>query len=100
MDVCAMPYRLTGNTQLADPLKMYEYLAAGKPIVSVPLDFADDVRPLVRTARNADEWIAAIEEALTLDSPDLRVARQTVAQDNTWDRRVEQISHLVATALK
>ena len=100
MDVCAMPYRLTGNTQLADPLKMYEYLAAGKPIVSVPLDFADDVQPFVPTAGNADEWIAAIEEALTLDSRDLRVARQAVAHDNTWDQRVEQISQLVTTALK
>lgn len=100
MDVCAIPYRLTGNTQLADPLKMYEYLAAGRPIVSVPLDFADDVQPFVRTAATADEWIAAIEEALTGDSADLRVARQTVAHDNTWDQRVEQISNLVATALK
>ena len=100
MDVCAIPYRLTGNTQLADPLKMYEYLAAGRPIVSVPLDFADDVQPLVRTAATADEWIAAIEEALTGDSADLRVARQTVAHDNTWDQRVEQISNLVVTALK
>ena len=47
----------------------------GKPIVSVPLDFADDAQPFVRTARDADDWIAAIEEALTLDPPRLRVAR-------------------------
>jgi glycosyltransferase involved in cell wall biosynthesis len=100
MDVCAIPYRLTGNTRLADPLKMYEYLAAGKPIVSVPLGFADDVQPFVRTARDADEWIVAIEEALTLDSPDLRGARQAVAHNNTWDQRVEQISHFVTTALE
>ena len=47
----------------------------GKPIVSVPLDFADDAQPFVRTARDADDWIAAIEEAQTLDPPTHRVAR-------------------------
>ena len=99
MDVCTIPYRVTGNTKLADPLKLYEYLAAGKPIVSVPREFADDVRPFVYTGTDADGWIAAIEEALALDSPELRATRQAVAQDNTWDKRIDQISHLVMAAL-
>lgn len=100
MDVCAIPYRLTGNTQVADPLKMYEYLAAGKPIVSVPRDFADDVRPFVRSAGDADEWIAAIEDALAHDTHGLRASRMAVAHDNTWDQRVEQISRLVTAAME
>ena len=99
MDVAVMPYQLTRNIQLGDSLKMYEYLAAGKPIVSVPLEFAEDVRPFVHTAATADEWIAGIEEALALDSPELATARQAVAHDNTWDQRVGQISHLIRTAL-
>jgi glycosyltransferase involved in cell wall biosynthesis len=99
MDVCTIPYRVTGNTQLADPLKLYEYLAAGKPIVSVPRDFSDDVRPFVRTGAGADEWVAAIEESLATDSPELRAARQAVAHDNTWDQRIDQISHLIRAAL-
>ena len=99
MDVCTIPYRVTGNTELADPLKLYEYLAAGKPIVSVPREFADDVRPFVYTGADADEWIAAIEEALALDSPELRATRQAVAQENTWDKRIDQISHLIMAAL-
>ena len=99
MDVCTIPYRRTGNTQLADPLKLYEYLAAGKPIVSVPHAFADDVRPHVSMAADADEWIGAIEDALAGDSPELRAGRQAVAQGNTWDERVRQISHLVKAAL-
>jgi glycosyltransferase involved in cell wall biosynthesis len=99
MDVCTIPYRLTGNTQLADPLKLYEYLAAGKPIVSVPRAFADDVRPFVRTGADADEWVGAIEESLALDSPERQAARQAVAHDNTWDQRIGQISQLIRRAL-
>jgi glycosyltransferase involved in cell wall biosynthesis len=99
MDVCTIPYRVTGNTKVADPLKLYEYLAAGKPIVSVPREFADDVRPFVYTGAGADEWIAAIEKALALDSPELRATRQAAAQENSWDKRIDQISHLVMAAL-
>jgi glycosyltransferase involved in cell wall biosynthesis len=100
MDVCTIPYRVTGNTELADPLKLYEYLAAGKPIVSVRREFADDVRAFVHTGADADEWIAAIEQALALDSPDVTAARQAVARDNTWDHRIDRISHLIAAALE
>lgn len=99
MDVCTIPYRVTGNTELADPLKLYEYLAAGKPIVSVPREFADDVRPFVRTGADPDEWVAAIDESLSIDSPELRGARQAVAHDNTWDQRIDQISRLITAAL-
>jgi glycosyltransferase involved in cell wall biosynthesis len=99
MDVCTIPYRVTGNTEVADPLKLYEYLAAGKPIVSVPREFADDVRPFVYTGAGADGWVAAIEEALAADSPDLRAKRRAVAQENTWDKRIDQISHLAMAAL-
>jgi glycosyltransferase involved in cell wall biosynthesis len=99
MDVCVMPYRLTRNIQLGDSLKLYEYLAAGKPIVSVPLDFADDVRPFVLVAHDADEWIAAIDDALANDDRAVRDGRLGVARHNNWDQRVDQISHLIAQVL-
>jgi len=99
MDVCTIPYRVTGNTEVADPLKLYEYLAAGKPIVSVPREFADDVRPFVYTGAGADGWVAAIEAALAADSPELRAKRQAVAQENTWAKRIDQISQLAGAAL-
>jgi glycosyltransferase involved in cell wall biosynthesis len=100
MDVCLIPYRLTENKRLADPLKVYEYLAAGKPVVSVPLDLADDVRPLVRTGRDAAAWVTAIDEALGERRPDLEDARQAVAFANTWDERVSRISTHILDALE
>jgi len=99
MDVCVMPYRVTRNIQLGDSLKMYEYLAAGKPIVSVPLDFAAEVRPFVRVAHDADGWIAAIDDALAHETRDAQAARRALARENTWDQRVDQISHLIGEAL-
>jgi len=99
-DVCLIPYVLTENKCLADPLKLYEYLAAGKPVVSKPIPglsaFGDDV---VTRASDAAEWIGAIEDALHTDSRDRIARRQAVARQHTWDDRVELISGLIARAL-
>lgn len=100
MDVCLIPYRLTENKLLADPLKVYEYLAAGKPVVSVPLEeLADDVARLVAVGPDAETWIAAIEDALASDNSERQDARQAVAFANTWDERVRRISTHVLEAL-
>ena len=37
-DVCLIPFKLNSITHAVDPVKLYEYLSGGKPVVSVPLD--------------------------------------------------------------
>jgi glycosyltransferase involved in cell wall biosynthesis len=95
-DACLIPYVLSENKQLADPLKLYEYLAAGKPVISKPLPLSDDVRGVVASADGPDEWIEAIDRALRTDSTALVAQRQAIARRNTWDARVERISQLIA----
>lgn len=97
-DTCLIPYVLTENKQLADPLKVYEYLAAGKPIVSKPLTALAPFRDLVSVASTADEWIDAIEHAIHDHSPERVARRQAIARQNTWDERVERIARLIAAA--
>src|SRR6185295_9770321 len=63
-DACLIPYVLTENKQLADPLKTYEYLAAGKPVISKPLAALETFGDVISFATTADEWIEAIDEAL------------------------------------
>jgi glycosyltransferase involved in cell wall biosynthesis len=98
-DACLIPYVLTENKRLADPLKLYEYLAAGKPVVSKPLPGLSTFGDVVTTASDASEWIDAIDEAIRTDSPELIGRRQAVARQNTWDDRVAFISRLMARAL-
>jgi glycosyltransferase involved in cell wall biosynthesis len=97
-DVCLIPYVLSENKQLADPLKLYEYLAAGKPVVSKPLALLADVEEVITLAEGADAWVVAIERALRTDSPGQIARRQEIARANTWDARVERISELIAQA--
>jgi glycosyltransferase involved in cell wall biosynthesis len=99
-DACVIPYVLTENKLLADPLKLYEYLAAGKPVVSKPLPGLADFGGLVSFARTADEWIDAIDAAIHTDTPDLAARRQELAKRHTWDDRVDTIERLIADRLR
>jgi glycosyltransferase involved in cell wall biosynthesis len=81
-------------------LKLYEYLAAGKPVVSKPLPGLADFGGLVSFARTADEWIDAIDAAIRTDTPDLVTARQEIARRHTWDDRVATIERLIADRLR
>ena len=95
-DACLIPYVLTENKQLADPLKAYEYMAAGKPVVSKPLAALEPFGELITFANTADEWIEGIAEAIHDRSPERVAHRQRMASQNTWDERVERISQLIA----
>ena len=83
----------------SSPLKLYEYLAAGKPVVSTPLPLMSHLENVVAFAADADEWIAAIEFALQGNGKGTVAERQRIAGENTWDQRVAFISQKVASTL-
>ena len=64
MDVCLLPYERNEWTANIDSLKLYEYLACGKPVVSTDVPAARAFEPLVRIADDPALFVAAIEAAL------------------------------------
>ena len=99
-DVCAIPYAMEDAVMVcSSPLKLYEYLAAGKPVVSTPLPLMSHLENVVAFAADADEWIAAIEFALQGNGKGTVAERQRIAGENTWDQRVAFISQKVASTL-
>lgn len=99
MDVCLLPYERNAWTANIDSLKLYEYLACGRPIVATDVPAARAFASLVRIADGAEAFAAAIETALAEDAPDLAEARRAAAARNTWDMRVAQIEGLLLEAL-
>ncbi len=99
LDVCLLPYERNEWTRNIDSLKLYEYLACGKPVVASDVPAARAFAPLVRIAEGPAQFAAAIEAALAEDPAGLREARRAAAAANTWDLRVAQIEGLVAEAL-
>ena len=86
LDVATIPYLDNDRGRGCNPLKAYEYLAAGLPVVSTPLPGLGRAREHLLLARTADEWERAIETALADPDPERR--RRAVAGD-TWDRRTD-----------
>jgi glycosyltransferase involved in cell wall biosynthesis len=90
-DVCLLPFELNALTAAVNPVKLYEYLASGQPVVSTPLPEVLPFRHVVSVAE-ATDFPAAVEAALqTAADADARERRLRVARKNTWDQRVETI---------
>lgn len=96
-DVCVMPYVRDGYTKYIYPLKLHEYLAAGRPAVGTPIRTLRDFGHVVELAEGADEWSAAIERSLAPDADSLeaRERRQRVAHEHDWDVLAGRIATLI-----
>ena len=92
-DVGVVPFVVDDLTRAVSPLKMYEYLAAGVPVVATPLPVCV-AHPLVRTASSIDDFVSAIEAAASdKGTEEFEVRARAAADDASWDSRVEIVRH-------
>lgn len=96
-DVGLIPYAANRYTASVFPMKVYEYLAAGLPVVSTPLPSLAGAEG-VAFADGPFEFERAVERALADDRPARRDERRKVAEAHSWDRRLEEIGELVRAA--
>ena len=87
---CFLPYRMNALTEKINPLKLKEYLASGKPVVSTPLPEATRLRNYLRIAVDVDEWCAAIRNALNGEWHVDRDATLHFLQDESWASKASQ----------
>lgn len=98
-DVCLMPYAHNAWTDNINPLKLYEYLATGRPIVSTNIPAVQDFRDVIHIADNEDAFIRAIVRAMAETSAEAIARRQRIARQNTWEQRVETLSSIIQAHL-
>lgn len=94
-DLGLLPYQHNMWTENIHPLKMYEYLASGLPVVSTDIPAVRAERDLIAIAADSAGFVAALGAALAQPRGALRAVRQERAARNTWRQRVEQISLLI-----
>lgn len=88
-----VPHRVNAFTKSMNPLKLLEYAAMEKPIVSTPVAGASDYKPYIRLAETAEETKEQLTQALTTKSiPALR----DFAKTRTWDRVANRMYDLLA----
>jgi glycosyltransferase involved in cell wall biosynthesis len=90
VDCAIIPFKKNKLTRSIYPLKINEYLAAGRPVVAT--DFSEDIMgfgDVIHLAGDNEEFIGLIDRAIIENGPDKIRARTIVANKNTWTARVE-----------
>ena len=98
-DACLIPFKLNAITHATDPVKMYEYLSAGKPVVSVALSEIQPFGDYLYIARNREEFLAKLDEAVAEDDEELKARRREFAQSNTWQERYNAITNALSKTI-
>lgn len=95
-DVAIIPFKKDEVSNHIFPLKLFEYLGSGRPVVST--DFNPDLKEFtgdtVAYCENAETFSAAVDHALK-DTDLLQQKRLEVAADNTWEHRIKEIKDLL-----
>jgi glycosyltransferase involved in cell wall biosynthesis len=85
-----IPYRRSRLTASIFPMKVYEYLAAGLPVIATGLPSLEGI-PDVALVDGVDGAVRAIERELGIDSADRRRARSTAVRGHSWEARLAEI---------
>jgi glycosyltransferase involved in cell wall biosynthesis len=99
-DAALIPFRESPLTVGVDPLKFYEYVSAGIPVVSSPIHalgaFGDD---MVRLAATPQEFVSALHDTLQADTLELRRYRVESSRRFDWSYRIAEFDRAVDAAL-
>lgn len=98
-DVCTVPFLDVPVTRAMNAVKIYEYLAAGKPVVSRDLPEVRntiageaDAASLIALYATREEFFAQLQAAVANDNPDLVRRRQNFASRHDWSSRVDVLA--------
>jgi glycosyltransferase involved in cell wall biosynthesis len=93
-DAGLIPYARNQLTASIFPMKVYEYLAAGLPVVATPLPSLGKI-DAVACAPDADGIARLLDEAFAEDTPERRAERSRAAAVHSWEARIEQIASAI-----
>jgi len=92
-DVTIIPWKVNAITRATSPLKVYEYVAMGKPVVAPDLPTLADI-PLVLRSPDAAAFIANIERARGLRVSEVEL--DAFVRDHSWSERISRLLEALA----
>lgn len=98
-DVCLLPFKVIPLTLATNPVKVYEYLSAGKPVVSVDLPELAQFEDLVALAGDADSFVDEVGKVLAdqTDGASSAELRREFAARQTWAHRAQALDDALAS---
>ena len=96
LDVALVPFRDLPLTRAVDPVKLYEALAMGLPVVARRLPETERwAEPLVYLYDDPAGFVRQVRRAVEQQSPELARERRRVAEGESWDRRADALLRAV-----
>jgi glycosyltransferase involved in cell wall biosynthesis len=93
-DVAVLPNRINNYTSSMFPMKFFEYLASGKPVVATDLLGLREYADAYISARTPDDFVQALEKVFCGTVPDMKRCLE-LAEEHTWERRLDQMENLL-----
>jgi glycosyltransferase involved in cell wall biosynthesis len=98
-DVGIIPFKNTRMTSAVNPIKMWEYMAVGMPVVTTAVPEALKYGSLLWYSRTREEFSQNINAALKEDSEERKNQRREIARRNSWLSRAQSVKQLIEAAL-
>ncbi|MFH1509300.1 MAG: glycosyltransferase [bacterium] len=93
-DVGFLPYKDNLFNRSSNPLKIYEYLLLGKPVVSFNLDLKNEFEGHLYQAEIVADFAKTVRLAIT-DNHGRKEQRMRFAYENTWLKRANQFENII-----
>lgn len=93
-DVCLIPFILNDLIKSTNPVKFYEYISSGKPVVSVRLPELEEYADICYLYDTKEEFSEYIDRALN-EKNDIKKKRIEIAKENSWEERVDSIINII-----
>lgn len=94
-DIALLPFKVIPLTLATNPVKVYEYLSAGKPVVSVNLPEMSEFDNLIYIANNSSDFLLKIGNILNGQVSQQQILlRKTFAKHQTWQHRAKELVSL------
>lgn len=99
-DVCLNSFRKNELTERVSPLKFYEYLASGRPVVSVEMPGVMEFAGLIELAGDYEGFYQGVERALAGETPGKQQLRLEAAARNSWASRVDYMTDKIMQTME
>jgi hypothetical protein len=94
-DVAIIPFKINEHTMGNDLLKLHDFLAMGKAVVSTEIGGAADLKDVIKIAKNPSEFLDAIEKELDSENKKVFLKRKKCALKNSWPKRIMEFKKLL-----
>lgn len=98
-DVCFSPYIVDSAAKNLDPVKIYEYLATGKPIVISNISGLYHLKNMIYISKNMQDFCQNIRKALVENNSEIIQKRKLYAKNNTWKNRADIVEAVIKQTL-